>query len=126
MATILLVDDDSLHASCMVSLLRRRFADVRRAADAAEAFCLIEEPDFASTLGLVIAGQHRPGVDGADFVAELRARLPLTPILVLGTEDESAAEYAGLRVVFAPTPLKAERVLALAEEMLRHDHDAAA
>jgi len=76
MTTILLVDDDPLQAFLTMSLLRRQSAEVRRVTDAAEALCLIEQPDFSSKLGLVISGHHSAGIGGPAFVAELRARLP--------------------------------------------------
>ncbi len=41
-----------------MSLLGRQFGNVRRATDAAEALCLIEQPEFAGKLGLVISGTH--------------------------------------------------------------------
>ncbi len=64
MATILLVDDDPLQAFVRKSILERRFADVQRVADAAEAFCLIEQPRFAEKLALVVSGLHmRASVD---------------------------------------------------------------
>ena len=56
MATILLVDNDPLQAFLRKSILERRFDDVQRVGDAAEAFCLVEQPQFAENLGLVISG----------------------------------------------------------------------
>ena len=53
MATILLVDDDPLQAFVRKSTLEKRFHDVERVADAAEALCLVEQPQFAGGLGLV-------------------------------------------------------------------------
>ena len=68
----------------MMSLLGRQFGDVRRVTDAAEALCLVEQPEFASKLGLVISGHHMPGIGGPAFVAELHARMPNLPVLVSG------------------------------------------
>jgi len=61
MTSILLVDDDPLQASLILSVLEQRFGDVRRVTDAAEALCLIEQREFADNLRLVISGHHRPG-----------------------------------------------------------------
>src|SRR6266700_3825393 len=62
MTTVLLVDDDPLHAYVRRSLLESHFRDVQRARDAAEAFIMVEEPRFAERLGLVVVGLNRPGM----------------------------------------------------------------
>lgn len=121
MTTILLVENDPLQAFLMMSLLNRHFSYVRRAADAAEALCLIEQSDIAEKLGLVISGHHPLGIGGPAFVAELRARLPHVPVLVLGSGDEQAADYADDQVVFLPRRLFAERMIPLTEQLLRRD-----
>ena len=118
MTTILLVDDDPLQASVMLSLLGRRFSDVRRAKDAAQALCLVEQPEFAGNLGLVISCHHTPEVGGPAFVSELRSRMPNLPVLVIGTARETKASYADPRVVFLPKPYAAETMLTVAGEML--------
>lgn len=120
MTTILIVDDDPLQASAMMSLLGRRFGEVRRATDAAEALCLIEQPDFAGRLGLVISGHHTRGIGGPAFVAELQSRMPDLPVLVLGTPGTAPADYSDGKVVFLPRPAAGEKMLAVAGQMLAH------
>ncbi len=87
MTTILIVDDDPLQASLLMSLLGRQFGNVCRVNDAAEALCLIEQPEFAGKLSLVITGHHITGIGGPAFVAELHARKPDLPVLVLSASD---------------------------------------
>jgi DNA-binding NtrC family response regulator len=118
MAIILLVDDDPLQAIHRKSILERRFPDVQRVVDAAEALCLIEQPQFAGKLGLVISGLDMPGVGGPTLVAELHARLPRLPVLVLGSPAESASDYPGECVRFLPPPIASDEMLALAGLML--------
>jgi len=118
MATILLVDNDPLQAFVRKSILETRFHDVQRAADAAEALCLVEHPQFAGALGLVISGLHMPGISGPEFVAELHARMPSLPVLVLGAASEGPADYAGEGVRFLPRPIASEEMLAMASQML--------
>jgi DNA-binding NtrC family response regulator len=125
MKIILLVDDDPLQASFMLSLLGQNFGDVRRVTDAAEALCLIEQPDFAGRLGLVISAHHTLRIGGPAFVSEVRARKPNLPFLVLGAIGETAAEYAETDTVFLPTPFASERMLTLARQILA-DHEKAA
>lgn len=126
MTTILLVDDDPLQAYLMLSLLGRRFGNVHRATDAAEALCLIEQPGFADKLGLVITGHHTPGFGGPAFVAELHSRMPQLPVLVLGSTGAAPADYNEQHVVFLPKPFVAEKMLSLAGQILAHNKNAVA
>ena len=118
MTSILLVDDDPLQASLILSVLEQRFGDVRRVADAAEALCLIEQPEFADNLHLVISGHHLPGMGGPAFVKELRSRAPNLPILALGATGETPGDYAEAHVCFLAKPVAAAKMLNLASWML--------
>jgi DNA-binding NtrC family response regulator len=120
MRTILLVDDDPLQAFVRMSALERRFRDVVRVADAAEALCLIEEPTFSSRLGLVISGHHRPGLGGPEFVAELHIRKPDVPVLVLASGSENASDYSEFGVRFVPKPTHNDELVEIAGQMLSH------
>lgn len=126
MPMILLVDYDPMQASLMMSHLKQRFADVRRATDAAEALCLIEQPDFADKLSLVITGHHTPGIGGPAFVAELRSRMPQIPVLVLGAANASPSDYEKENVTLLPRPFATEEMLSLAGHMLAQARNAAA
>jgi CheY-like chemotaxis protein len=118
MATILLVDDDPLLAIRRKSLLEKRFTDVQRVSDAAEALCLIEQPLFANQLGLVISGHHMPGLGGPAFVAELCNRMPALPVLVLGTGGEDATDYFSDHVCFVPLPIDSDEMVNLAGQLI--------
>ncbi|MGA8731590.1 MAG: response regulator [Terracidiphilus sp.] len=122
MATILVVENDPLQAFARVSSLQKRFQNVQRVADAAEALCLIEQPNFAINLGLVICCLHMPGVGGPAFVAELHDRLPAVPVLVLGSLSEPSADYATRNVRFLSGPSTSEQVLSAASQMLGQSH----
>ncbi|MDR3741220.1 MAG: response regulator [Terracidiphilus sp.] len=115
---ILLVDDDPLQAFVRKSILERRFSDVLRVTDAAEALCLVEEPHFARNLGLVVSGHHLAGIGGPAFVAELHTRIPSLPVLVLGDSSEDLADYAGENVSVLTHPIAAEEMLALASRIV--------
>lgn len=121
MATILLVDDDPLQAYVRRSILERRSMDVERAADAAAAFILVEQPLFVEKLGLVIVGLHLPGVGGPAFVAEMTSRLPSIPVLVLGRGGEKATDYAGENVRFMARPVATEEMLTISRQMLNRN-----
>jgi len=116
--TILLVDDDPLQAYMCKSLLDKRFADVKRVADAGEALCLIEQPRFACDLGLVISRDRLPGIGGPAFVAELHNRMPELPVLVLGDAGEWPAASKGDHVRFMPPASATEEIVSAAGQML--------
>jgi CheY-like chemotaxis protein len=123
MAKILLVDDDPFQAFVRKSTLETRFQDVERVSDAAEALCLVEQPQFALGLALVITGLQRPGIGGPAFVAELHSRLPKVPVLVLGSASEVAGDYAAEGVRFLSRPFASEEILTVASQMLtRNGH----
>lgn len=123
MATILLVDDDPLQAFARKSILGKRFKNVQRAADAAEALCLLEQPQFSQNLGLVISGLHMPGLSGPQFVAELHARRPKLPVLVLGSVDEAPGDYAAEGVSFLARTAPSEEMLTMASRLLAKGHE---
>jgi DNA-binding NtrC family response regulator len=118
MLTILLVDDDPFQASVRKSMLEKRFSDVLRVAGAADALCLVEQPQFADSLGLVISGHRLAGIGGPAFVAELHTRIPTLPVLVLGDSSEERSEYPGQNVSFLTRPILADQLLALASKLL--------
>lgn len=119
MSIILLVEGDPFLASVRISLLQKYFPDVHRVADAAEAFCLIEQHVFSDNLGLVIAGNHLPGLAGPGFVAELHARIPGLPVIVLGGNEDAAGNYTDDPYVrFLAKPVQADAIVSAAREVL--------
>ena len=97
MTTILIVDDDPFQASLLMSLLGAAIRRcVQRSTIAAEALCLIEQPEFANKLSLVIAGHHTPGSAALLLCAELR--LPEAGSAGSGLERElvdGPSDYSG-------------------------------
>ena len=118
MATILLVDDDPLQASVRKSILERKFSDVKRVGDAAEALCLVEQPQFAGNLGLVVSGHQHSGIGVPDFIAELHSRMPRVPVLVLDDEGSRHEDFPGGGVRFLSRPVVADEMLAAATQLL--------
>jgi len=118
MPIVLLVDDDPLQAHVRRSVLGRHFTHVERAADAAEAFILVEDPRFIERLCLVVVGLNRPGLSSPVFVAELISRLPQIPVLVLGRNRDEAIYFDGPNVRFLPRSASSEQILAVSREMI--------
>jgi len=118
MPTVLLVDNDPLQAYVCKSVLERRFRDVQRVADAAEALCLVEQPQFARNLGLVVSDLSMPGIGNIALVAELQDRLPGVPVLVLGSRGETRGDYGHAWIKFLSRPFAGDQMLAAADELM--------
>ena len=88
--------------------------------------CLIEQPEFAGKLGLVISGNQSPGIGGPVFVAELHTRKPDLPVLVLGAKGAVPSDYKDERVVFLPRPVTREKILAVTGQLLADQRNAVA
>jgi DNA-binding NtrC family response regulator len=119
MTTILLVDEDPLHASVRKAILERKYADVQRASDAAEALALVEQPRFAENLGLVVSGNQHSGIGLAGFISELHVRKPDLPILVIGEKPLDHSELSGYPVEFLKRPVTADDLLSAVALMLK-------
>jgi DNA-binding NtrC family response regulator len=100
------------------ALLDRQFADVKRVADAAEALCLVEQPQFADDLGLVISRDRLPGIGGPAFVAELHSRMPELPVLVLGDDVQWPSDMKGTYVRFLSHSSATTEIVSAASQML--------
>ncbi|HEY2170776.1 MAG TPA: hypothetical protein VGJ30_14205 [Candidatus Angelobacter sp.] len=120
MTKILLVDDDPLHAAVRKAILVRKYPDVQRVSDAAEALCLVEQPQFAYDLNMIVASGLSSGIGLANFVSEIHLRMPDLPVLVI---DEKRANYpnlSGYRVEFLKRPVTADDLLTAVSKMLEN------
>ncbi len=118
METILLVDDNPLRALLRKSLLEDYAPAVMRVMDAGEALCLVESPEIALSLTLVITGHKMSGISGPEFVAELRSRLPHVVVLVLSTSPGAENEYQGMQGVFYSETKSTDDLRILAARLL--------
>jgi DNA-binding NtrC family response regulator len=117
LATILLVDDDPFQAYAHRMALEREFASIERASSASEAFVRVEQRDFAENLALIVVGLRLPGLAGPAFVTELVARVPGVPLLVIGRDGETAAEYSDQSLRFLPRDASSDDLLAEVRSM---------
>jgi DNA-binding NtrC family response regulator len=111
MAKILLVDDDPQHASVRKAILERQHMDVRWVGDTAEALALLEQPEFAREVNLVISSEQHSGIVLTGFISELHLRMPELPILVLGEKSAIHGEFSGFPVEFVKRPVTADDLL---------------
>lgn len=117
-ADILLVDDNAVQASTRRSILLRTGRPVELASGASQALAMLEDATLVGSIALVITDHCMPGMNGPEFVARLRHRLPSVPVVVLSGYPDVESEYEGLHVVFRVKPLAPDQLIALAEALL--------
>jgi CheY-like chemotaxis protein len=117
MDTILLVDDNPLRASMRKSLLGGSSPEVVRAQGPGEALCLVESPEFAQSLSLVITGHVLSGISGPEFVAEVRNRMPQVPVLVLSAVANAEQEYSEIPGVLVSETTSPDELRSLVAQM---------
>ena len=62
-----------------------------------------------------------PGMNGAEFVRELRKTHPELPVMVISGMEDAEAEYAGMNVRFLVKPLMPDLLLSNLRELLEQE-----
>jgi len=114
---ILLVDDNAIQTATRKAILSRLGRHVTVAPDAAGALETLAGAAPRS-VGLVITDHLMPGMNGPEFVTELRRLYPDLPVLVLSGMADAEDDYADLEVIFRVKPLPPEELLALVRQLL--------
>jgi CheY-like chemotaxis protein len=118
-STILLIDDNAIQAATRQTILRRAGYFVYAALNPVRALEQFRENQFPEEIDLVITDHLMPGMNGAEFVRELRA-LPLgLPVLVISGLEDAETEYEGMNVVFRQKPLLPDALLASVHSLLQ-------
>jgi CheY-like chemotaxis protein len=125
-STILLVDDNAIQAATRQTILRRAGYSVQAALNPIRALELFERHDFVTEVGAVITDHIMPGMNGAEFVRELRKIRPSMPVIVISGLEEAEGEYEGLDVRFLLKPLPPDQLLANLRDLLRVEQQGAA
>ncbi|WP_058185383.1 response regulator [Terracidiphilus gabretensis] len=117
---ILLVNDDPFQAYAQKAALESVYQRVVRAAGAAEAFILVDQPAFARDLALVVVALHMPGLSGQVFVDELASRAPRVPVLVICSNDDCTdTEYTSPNAHLLPASSSMSEMLGAAGETMQ-------
>jgi DNA-binding NtrC family response regulator len=115
---IVLVDDNAIQAATRKAILQRLGRGVVVASNGRQALELLRSADSAHPVGLVITDHLMPGMNGPEFVAELRKRYPQLPVLVLSGMEDAEEAYEDLEVVFRMKPLPPDDLLHLVVKLL--------
>jgi CheY-like chemotaxis protein len=116
---VLLIDDNAIQATIRQAVLRRAGYFVIAALDPARALDQFQNDKFPATIDAVITDHIMPGMNGAEFVRELRKTHPDLPAMVISGLDEAECQYAGMQVRFLLKPLMPDLLLANLRDLLQ-------
>jgi DNA-binding response OmpR family regulator len=118
-STILLIDDNAVQATTRQAILKRAGYAAIAVLNPQSALEQFERDQFAAGIGLVITDHIMPGMNGAEFVRQLRQTHPALPVLVISGLDEAETEYEGLGVLFRMKPLPPDKLLESVKSLLQ-------
>jgi CheY-like chemotaxis protein len=116
-ADILLVDDNCIQATTRKAILARS-GSVAVACDGTQALAMLEQAGGIRPVGLVVTDHLMPGMNGPEFVANLRMKFADLPVVVLSGLGDAEDEYQDLDVIFRMKPCPPEELLALVRSLL--------
>ncbi|HTZ90375.1 MAG TPA: response regulator [Alloacidobacterium sp.] len=115
--TVLLVDDNPVQAATRQAILTHSGNKVFIAPDAYHALALLDDPESARNVHLVITDHLMPSMNGPQFVARLRQRFPTLPVLVLSGLPDAEIEYGELNVLYRLKPIAPEELIHLVQSL---------
>jgi CheY-like chemotaxis protein len=118
---VLLIDDNAIQATTRQAILRRAGYFVIAALDTARVLEQFRHDDFPTPIGAVITDHVMPGMNGAEFVRELRRMHPELPVMVISGMEDAEVEYAGMNVRFLVKPLMPDLLLSNLRELLEQE-----
>jgi DNA-binding NtrC family response regulator len=118
---VLLIDDNAIQATTRQAILRRAGYFVIAALDTARVLEQFRRDDFPVQIGAVITDHVMPGMNGAEFVRELRRTHPELPVMVISGMEDAEVEYAGMNVRFLVKPLMPDLLLSNLRELLEQE-----
>jgi len=123
---ILLIDDNAIQATIRQAILQRAGYFVIAALDPIRALARFQQDEFPAVIDALITDHVMPGMNGAEFVRELRKTHPALPVMVISGLEDAEPEYAGMNVRFLHKPLLPDLLLSNLLELLQHSHKSAA
>jgi CheY-like chemotaxis protein len=117
--TVLLIDDNAIQAATRQTILKRAGYFVIPVLNPQRALQQFRDNDFPAEVNLVITDHIMPGMNGSEFVRELRVTYPILPVLVISGLEEAEEEYAGMNVTFRLKPLLPDNLLASVDRLVQ-------
>ena len=119
MKQVLLLDDNPTQLTIRELVLRKAGIQSHAATSAGAALAVLRSSVGQEKVGAVVTDHLMPGMDGAQFVRELRNFNPIMPVIVISGLPEAEEEYNGLNVVFRTKPCDPEDLIALLASILK-------
>ena len=116
--TLLLIDDNAIQAATRQTILKRAGYFVIAVLNPQRALEQLRNHDYPDAIDLVITDHIMPGMNGAEFVTQLRKFAPGLPVLVISGMAEAEDEYAALDVNFRMKPLLPENLLSTVHTLI--------
>lgn len=113
MKQVLLLDDNAMQLTIREMVLRKGGLESHAATSAQAALALLRSSVGMEKIGAVVTDHLMPGMDGSDFVRELRTFNPDIPVIVISGLADAEDEYRGMNVVFRTKPCDPEELIAL-------------
>ncbi|MDE1161651.1 MAG: response regulator [Acidobacteriaceae bacterium] len=111
-ATLLLIDDNAVQAATRQTILKRAGYFVIAVLSPERALEQFRNNEYPAEIDLIITDHIMPGLNGNEFVKELRTFAPDVPVLVISGLAEAEDEYEGLNIHFRLKPLLPDNLLA--------------
>jgi CheY-like chemotaxis protein len=121
MKQVLLLDDNPAQLLVRELVLRKGGLESHVATNAQSALAFLRSGLGQEKIGVVVTDHIMPGMDGAQFVRELRAFNEEMPVIVISGLAEAEQEYANLAVTFRTKPCEPEDLIALVQTTLTKD-----
>ena len=123
-ATILLIDDNAVQAATRQAILKRSGYFVIPVLNPVRALQQFREKEFPAEIDLVITDHIMPGMNGSEFVRELRTFYPAIPVMVISGMEEAEEKYQGMNVLFRLKPLLPDNLLASVHRLVQPPDEA--
>ena len=115
----LLLDDNIAQLTVRELVLRQASIESHVATNAQSALALLRSEAGRAKIGTVITDHLMPGMDGVEFVRQLRTFNEEVPVIVISGLPDADVEYAGLNVIFRVKPCDPEDLIALVKSALQ-------
>lgn len=116
--TILLIDDNAVQAATRQAILKRAGFFVIAVLSPERALEQYRNQEYPTRISLIITDHIMPGMNGSEFVREVRTFDPQVPVLVISGLLEAEDEYTDLSVHFRLKPLLPDDLLASVHRMI--------
>lgn len=120
MRQVLLVDDNPAQLTVRELVLRRAQIECHVATNASGALAFLRSDTGREKIGAVITDHLMPGMDGVEFVRQLRSFNLDIPVIVISGLPDADQEYEGMDVIFRLKPCEPDDLITLVRTTLEN------